>query len=140
MQVFVFQALEKLKQDYQKGLTNETKITLPSVKFFTGGAASQAGNESGFNPKISGEKKNAKSLSSILDFLNKAQEADSCSKVNTAEIWNWNKYGFQMVKKGWVANGPDFEWDLKSGSSTLVVDTLILGLLFIYIYNWNRIG
>ena len=75
--------MEKLKQDYQKGLTNETKITLPSVKFFTGGAASQAGNESGFNPKISEEKKNAKSLSSILDFLNKTQEADSCSKVKT---------------------------------------------------------
>ena len=26
---------------------------------------------------------------------------------------------FKRWKRGWVANGPDFEWDLKSGSPTI---------------------
>ena len=26
---------------------------------------------------------------------------------------------FEWSKRGWVSNVPDFEWDLKSGSSTI---------------------
>ena len=26
---------------------------------------------------------------------------------------------FEWLKRGWVANGPDFEWDQKSGSPTI---------------------
>ena len=28
----------------------------------------------------------------------------------------WTSLDFEWSKKGWVADGPDFEWDLKSGS------------------------
>ena len=31
----------------------------------------------------------------------------------------WNILDFEWSKRDWVANGPDFEWDLKSGSPTI---------------------
>ena len=31
----------------------------------------------------------------------------------------WTSLYFKWLKRGWVANGPDFEWDLKSGSLTI---------------------
>ena len=31
----------------------------------------------------------------------------------------WTSLDFEWSKRGWVSNGPDFEWDLKSRSSTI---------------------
>ena len=31
----------------------------------------------------------------------------------------WTSLDFKWLKRGWVAKGPDFEWDLKSGSPTI---------------------
>ena len=30
---------------------------------------------------------------------------------------------FEWSKRGWVANGPEFEWDLKSGAHTYEIGT-----------------
>ena len=32
----------------------------------------------------------------------------------------WTSLDLEWSKKGWVADGPDFEWDLKSGSPTIL--------------------
>ena len=31
----------------------------------------------------------------------------------------WTSLDFEWSKRGWVANGPNFKWDLKSGSPTI---------------------
>ena len=31
----------------------------------------------------------------------------------------WKSLDFQWSKRGWISNGLDFKWDLKSGSPTI---------------------
>ena len=33
-----------------------------------------------------------------------------------------------MVERGWVANGPDFKWDLKSGQIVAILSKIICNL------------
>ena len=57
------QALDKLKKDFQNGITTETLLTLPSVKAFIPGKTKVA-------------------LSAVLDVLNKTSE-ETCRQVKS---------------------------------------------------------
>jgi len=57
-------ALEKLKKDFQNGITRETLLTLPSVKAFI-------------------PSKTKAALSSVLNVLNKTSE-ETCRQVKTS--------------------------------------------------------
>ena len=37
-----------------------------------------------------------------------------------------------MVKQGWFAKGPDFEWDLKSSSPTIVKPNKMAAIMYLY--------
>ena len=50
-----------------------------------------------------------------FDFQYARHDLDNIQIQWGSEIWT----SFKCSKKGWLANGPDFEWNLASGSSTI---------------------
>ena len=58
------------------------------------------------------EVKSSGTNSSPQGSISKKERLQWGSEIHTSLDYKW-------LKKGWVVNGPDFEWDLKSGSSTI---------------------
>ena len=102
-----FQVLSTSQRVYEPGLYTWPSITWPLR---------------GENTQVQGRVTTADHWKKVLIRSGKLLTKNKSNYKNSNIQWGseiWTSLDFKWSKRGWVANGLDFKWDLKSGSSAI---------------------